>query len=189
MTPKERNWVFIKNSNFLIAKSLQPDVIFQKLKYLRFPRLGWINKGIWKSEFIPVLICTLKTKKLTLLLLLKRVKVEIFQSTCNLPLQQREKKTFYSNNKIICLECKHELVSMTEVDNWKTFEKYANSIYKGFKELSLWHKLKFYNPYIFTTWQRKPLIFITLNIWSSKVHSLIYQWSKTMGKDKGIRKS
>ena len=58
------------------------------------------------------------------------------------------------------------------------------------KELSPCHKLWFYNPYIFGTHWRKPLIFQTYIIRSNRSHSLKCQMSTTLdSKDKGIRKS
>ena len=57
------------------------------------------------------------------------------------------------------------------------------------KELILCHKLWFYNPYIFETECRKPMIFQTFIIWSNRTHSLKYQRSTTLeSKDIGIRK-
>ena len=52
-----------------------------------------------------------------------------------------------------------------------------NSVPMKAKELSFCHKLKFFNPYIFKTWWCKPLIFLTLTIWSTRIHSLKYQRS------------
>ena len=52
------------------------------------------------------------------------------------------------------------------------------------------HKLEFYNPYIFATGWRKPLIFQTYMIWSNRNQSLKYLRSMSLGcKDIGIRKS
>ena len=48
--------------------------------------------------------------------------------------------------------------------------------------MSFCHKLKCFNPYIFSTRRRRPLIFQTINSVISKSQSL--KW-----KDKGIRKS
>ena len=60
---------------------------------------------------------------------------------------------------------------------------------KKTKELSLCHKLKFSNPYIFTTGWRRPLIFQTYNIWCNRIHSLKYLRFTTVGyKDIRIRK-
>ena len=56
-------------------------------------------------------------------------------------------------------------------------------------ELSLCHKLKFSNPYIFSTWQYKPLIFQTQIIWSNRIYSLKYLISTTLaGKDIVVNK-
>ena len=58
------------------------------------------------------------------------------------------------------------------------------------KELNLCNKIKYLNPNIFRTRCCKPLIFQTLIIWSSRIHSLKYQRSTTFGsKDIVIRKS
>ena len=58
------------------------------------------------------------------------------------------------------------------------------------KELSLGHKLKYSNPYIFKTRCYKPLIFQTQVIWLNRFHSLKYLRSTTFGsKDKVIRNS
>ena len=58
------------------------------------------------------------------------------------------------------------------------------------KELSPCHKFGFFNPYIFWTLCRKPLIFQTYMIWSNKSHSLKCQMSTTLDcEDIGIRKS
>ena len=58
------------------------------------------------------------------------------------------------------------------------------------KELSLCHKLWFYNPYIFATGWRKPFIFQTYMIWANISHSLKYLSSMSLGcKDIGIIKS
>ena len=57
------------------------------------------------------------------------------------------------------------------------------------KELSFYQKLKLSNPFIFTIWWCKPLIFQTYIIWSNRIHCLKYQRSKTLGsKDIEIRK-
>ena len=57
------------------------------------------------------------------------------------------------------------------------------------KELSLCYKLKFSNPYIFTTGWRRSLIFQTYIIWSNRIHSLKYLRFTTVGcKDIRIRK-
>ena len=40
--------------------------------------------------------------------------------------------------------------------------------------MSLWHKLKFSNPYIFATWCCKPVIFQTQITWYIRIHSLKY---------------
>ena len=57
------------------------------------------------------------------------------------------------------------------------------------KELSLCHKLKFFNPNIFATQCRRPQIFQTLNYVSSNNVSLKYQMPTRSGcKDIGIRK-
>ena len=56
-------------------------------------------------------------------------------------------------------------------------------------ELSLCHKLKFSNPYIFETWWCKPLVFQTKIIWASRLHSFKYLRSTTFGcKDIMIRR-
>ena len=71
------------------------------------------------------------------------------------------------------------LTIKSELENFKYFKK----------ELSLCHKLKFSNPYIFTTGWRRPLIFQTYIIWSNRIHSLKYLRSTTLGcKDIRIRK-
>ena len=58
------------------------------------------------------------------------------------------------------------------------------------KELTLCHKLWFYNPNISGTQCRKPLIFQTYIFWSNKSHSLKFQRFTTLeSKDIGIRKS
>ena len=49
------------------------------------------------------------------------------------------------------------------------------------KELSFRHKIQFSNPYIFTTWFCKPLIFKTKNIWSNRIQSLKFKRSTTSG--------
>ena len=49
--------------------------------------------------------------------------------------------------------------------------------YPELKDLSLSHKLKFANPYIFATWSWKPLIF--RYFFSDRIHSLKYQRSMT----------
>ena len=60
-------------------------------------------------------------------------------------------------------------------------------------EMSLCHKLNFFNPYIFDTWWCtlcKPLIFHTWIIWSNRNHSENDLRSTTLGcKDIRIRKS
>ena len=57
------------------------------------------------------------------------------------------------------------------------------------KELSLRHKLRFYNPYIFVAQCRRPLIFQTINSGRSNNQSLKYQrFTPTSCKDIGIRK-
>ena len=50
------------------------------------------------------------------------------------------------------------------------------------KEFSLWHKLTFFNPYIFATWRRKPLLFslfqkliIGFTEFISKVYKILTQ--------------
>jgi len=58
------------------------------------------------------------------------------------------------------------------------------------KELSLYHKLKFCNLYILTTWWCKSLIFQTLVIWSNRINILKYlRYQRLSCKDIGIRKS
>ena len=58
------------------------------------------------------------------------------------------------------------------------------------KELSLCHKLWFYNSYIFGIQCYKSLIFQTYIIWSNRIHSLKYLRSTTLGyKDIGFRKA
>ena len=59
------------------------------------------------------------------------------------------------------------------------------------KELCLWHKLWFYNPYIFGIQCRKSLIFQTYIIWSNRIHSLKYRRSITTleSEDIGFRKA
>ena len=58
------------------------------------------------------------------------------------------------------------------------------------KELSLCHKLKFSNPYIYGTWCCRLLILQTKIIWSNRIHSLKYLWSTTLeSKDIGFRKA
>ena len=59
-----------------------------------------------------------------------------------------------------------------------TFVKLLFNDFSRRKELSLCHKLKFSNPYIFTTGRRRPLIFQT---YSNRIHSLKYLRSTTMG--------
>jgi len=49
------------------------------------------------------------------------------------------------------------------------------------KESTLWHKLKYYNPYIFVNWWCKLLIFQIQIIWSNRIHSLKYLRSTTLG--------
>ena len=64
------------------------------------------------------------------------------------------------------------------------FEKFPG------KELSLCHKLKFSNPYIYGTWCCRLLIFQTKIIWCNRIHSLKFLRSTTLGcRDIGIRKS
>ena len=56
------------------------------------------------------------------------------------------------------------------------------------KELSLCHKLKYWNPYIFRIQCCKPLIVQTQIIWFNRIHSLKYLRSTTFGsKDIAIR--
>ena len=70
-----------------------------------------------------------------------------------------------------------------------TFSKQFDIILKG-KELSLCHKLKFSNPYIFAILKCISLIFQTQIISSNIIHSLKYLRSTTIScKDIGIRKS
>ena len=58
----------------------------------------------------------------------------------------------------------------------------------GRKELSLWHKLNFSNPYICGTWCCRLLIFQTKIIWCNKIHSMKYLRSTSLGcKDIGIK--
>ena len=58
------------------------------------------------------------------------------------------------------------------------------------KELSLCHKIRIYNLYIFGTQCRKSLIFQTYIIWSNKIHSLKYLRSMTLeSKEIGFRKA
>ena len=40
--------------------------------------------------------------------------------------------------------------------------------------MSVCHNIKFSNPFIFSTWRWKPLIFQTLIIWSNRIQSLKY---------------
>ena len=47
--------------------------------------------------------------------------------------------------------------------------------------MSLYHKLKFSNPFIFTTWWCKALIFQTYIIRSNRIYSLTYLRSTTLG--------
>ena len=61
------------------------------------------------------------------------------------------------------------------------FEKFPG------KELSLCHKLKFSNPYIYGTWCCRLLIFQTKIIWCNRIHSLKFLRSTTLG-CKDIRK-
>ena len=57
-------------------------------------------------------------------------------------------------------------------------------------KFSLGHKLKFSHPYIFATWWCKPLIFQTSIIWSTKIQTLKFLRSTTLGcRDIGIRKN
>jgi len=57
------------------------------------------------------------------------------------------------------------------------------------KELSLCHKLKYSNPFIYWTWCCRLLIFQTKIIWCNKIHSLKYLRSTTLGcRDIGIIK-
>jgi len=56
--------------------------------------------------------------------------------------------------------------------------------------LSLCHKLKFSNPYVYGTWWCRLLIFQTKIIWCNIIQSLKYLRSSTLGcRDIGIRKS
>ena len=65
----------------------------------------------------------------------------------------------------------------------------AESMWYMTKELSLCHKLKYSNPYIYWTWCCRLLIFQTKIIWCNKVHILKYLRSTTMGcRDIGIIK-
>ena len=58
------------------------------------------------------------------------------------------------------------------------------------KELSLCHKLKFSNPYIYWTWCCRLLIFQTKIIWGNRIHSFKYLRSTTLCcREIGIRKS
>jgi len=88
------------------------------------------------------------------------------------------------------------------VDFWKFHDKYNIKIFKRLtlrlylfntiliKELSLCHKLKFSNPYIYGTWCCRLLIFQTKIILCNRIHSLKYLRSTTLGcRDIRIRKS
>ena len=58
------------------------------------------------------------------------------------------------------------------------------------KELSLCHKLLFYNSYIVAIWWWKPLIFHTCVILWNRIYSLKYLRSMTLGsKEMGFRKA
>ena len=56
------------------------------------------------------------------------------------------------------------------------------------KKLSIWHKLKFSNPYIYATWWCKTFYFKFRFLIYNRILSLKYLSSTTLGcKDKGIR--
>ena len=67
------------------------------------------------------------------------------------------------------------LMSYDRTNKWTNMQtnRDYNFIKIDLKELSLWHKLNFYYPYIFATWWWRPLIFQTYLLfifWSNIVH-------------------
>jgi len=56
---------------------------------------------------------------------------------------------------------------------------FLNKIVKNGNDVSLCHKLKFLNSFIFTTWRGKPWISQTWIIWCSGSHNLNYLRSTT----------
>ena len=80
-----------------------------------------------------------------------------------------------------------QLVKLTSCWRFLKFKKFHKNLRK---ELSFWNKFKFSNPYIFTIWRSKQLIFQTYIIWSIWIYSLKYLRSTTLeSKDIWIRKA
>ena len=91
--------------------------------------------------------------------------------------------------KILILEFKSLSPSFKMLVNFFTFAP-TKHFFEITKEFSFCNKLEFSNHNIFATLWCKPLIFQTQVFWSSRMHSLKYLRSTTLGcKDIGILKS